>query len=315
MATVRMGGGGEEDELALYIVENVEELKEEKREEQCGSYGYVYEVKVGDVVRVAKKPHKALLRNVSILEKNNLIANFRKECLMLSQLRHPNIVQFIGVHYGEEGEEGVALIMEKLCCDLLCFLGENPNLKLSIKISILQDVSYGLVYLHEHNPPIVHRDLTARNVLLTNTHVAKIADVGVAKVMDMQALYATSHTQTPGQMFYMPPEARVENASCTPKLDIFSFGHLSLHVVLGDHPSVFDVLHSSQQDGIVEQQRRRRSLDKVGSHHCLYPIITECLMDDPKKRPTTRQLNDSISFLLVRSDQRMTSDVSYALLL
>lgn len=72
-------------------------------------------------------------------------------------------------------------------------------------------------------PPIVHRDLTARNVLISDRCQAKIADLGVAKIVDLQAQMAQSHTQTPGQMLYMPPEALKEKASCTPKLDINFF--------------------------------------------------------------------------------------------
>ena len=309
MAETRMGGGVV-DELAPFVLQKVEKLEEEKREEQCGSYGFVYKVKVGDVVRVAKKPHSSLIQRVSVQERSFVIANFRKECLLLSKLRHPNVVKFIGVHYGWEGKDDLALIMERLASDLMGFLSDNPDVGLSTKISILQDVSYGLVYLHEHNPPIVHRDLTTRNVLLTNEHRAKIADVGVSKMMSLQEMYATSHTQIPGQICYMPPEARIENSSCTPKLDIFSFGHLSLHTVLGDYPNVYDIPRSRQLNGVVEQQKRQRSLDKVGSRHCLYPIIIGCLMDDPENRPTTQQLNDSLTLLVVSSDRVKNSTVS-----
>ena len=294
------------DELAPYMIPTVQESKEEKSDDQSGSFGFVYLVKVAGVVRIAKKTHTAFLRKVSVRERSSVITNFRRECLLLSKLRHPNIVQFVGVHYGHGGRDDLALIMEKLSSDLMCFLANNPKLKLSTKLSILLDVSYGLVYLHEYNPPIVHRDLTARNILLTDSCVAKIADVGVSKMMDLHAMQAASHTQNPGQMFYMPPEACEEKAACTTKLDIFSFGHLSLHIVIGDFPVVYEVRITPDllQKGGVQILRRRRSLEQVGSGHCLYPIITECLTDDPEKRPTTRQVNDKINSLLAESDSR-----------
>ena len=155
------------------------------------------------------------------------------------------------------------------------------------------------MYLHEYNPPIIHRDLTARNVLLTSSYQAKIADVGVAKLMDKAAMEAMSHTKAPGHMFYMPPEA-MEKALCTSKLDIFSFGHLSLHTLLGDYPEVYEIKVTPEMlyQGTVQRMKRKSSLDRVGSDHCLYSLITQCLLDDPDMRPTTREINSSIGRLV-----------------
>ena len=158
---------------------------------------------------------------MSAVERERITSKFRNECVILSKLRHPNIVQFIGVHYGRRGKADLTLIMECVSSDMDKFLEVNPNIPLPLKLSILLEVSYGLVYLHECNPAIVHRDLTARNILITDKCQAKIADLGMAKIVDLQAQLAASHTQAPGQMWYMPPEALEEKASCTPKLDIF----------------------------------------------------------------------------------------------
>ena len=57
-----------------------------------------------------------------------------------------------------------------------------------IKNSILLDVSLGLLYLHKQTPPIVHRDLTANNVLLTSGLKAKISDVGIVPIVEPQLM-------------------------------------------------------------------------------------------------------------------------------
>ena len=163
-------------------------------------------------MRIAKKPHTFCLKKTSSVEKANVLASFNKECVLLNKLRHPNIVKFIGVYFGQGGEDDISMVMEKVHFELVSFLRESSNVQLATKLSILQDVSYGLVYLHEYNSPIIHRDLTARNILLTKAYQAKIADVGVAKLLDQTAMKATSHTKAPGQMFYMPPEACMEKA-------------------------------------------------------------------------------------------------------
>ena len=216
-----------EDELAVYQLKGVKEIeKSDNSKNRAGSYGFVFEVKVKGCVCVAKKPHTIFLKDVSEEQRSRVVANFRKECILLSKLKHPNIVQFIGIYYGDEAKTDLVLVMEKMSCDLVQFMANNhKQLKLFNKLSILHDVACGLVYLHEYDHPIVHRDLTAMNVL-TDSCQAKIADVGVAKLMDGCAVMALRHTRVPGQMFYMPPEARFEKAQCTPKLDIFSYGHL-----------------------------------------------------------------------------------------
>ena len=185
------------------------------------------------------------------------------------------------MHYGRRGKADLTLIMECVSSDMDKFLEVHPNIPLPLKLTLLLDVSYGLVYLHECNPPIVHRDLTAGNVLITDKCEAKIADLGMAKIMDTHARLAASHTQTPGQMFYMPPEALKEKASCTPKLDIFSFGHLSLYVANQEFPKEYNITQTMavQKQGIVERLKRKRALDCIESNHCLclLPVIVDCL--------------------------------------
>ena len=292
------------DELSAFLIKQtgIDECAErEEKGALRGAYGFVFKVTVQGVERIGKKLHSAYVNNVSGQEKQAITARFRNECVILSKLRHPNIVQFIGVHYGRRGKTDLTLIMECVSSDMHEFLEGRPNLPLPVKLSILLDVSYGLVYLHEWDPntPIVHRDLTARNVLITDKCQAKIADLGMAKVVDIQEQMAVSHTQTPGQQFYMPPEALKEKASCTPKLDIFSFGHLTLFTVNQEFPKVYNVTLTMniQQQGVIERLKRQRSLDHVGDDHCLYPVITDCLSDQPENRPTTRVLNNRMIHL------------------
>ena len=300
------------DELSPSLLKDVQELEEaaEKKEKEAmkGSYGYVFKVTVEGVDCIAKKLHSAFVNQsrVSLEERESITAKFRNECIILSRLRHPNIVQFVGVHYGQRGSADITLLMECVRCDMDDFLTDHPNVPLSLKLSILRDVSYGLVYLHECNPPIIHRDVTAHNILITDNCQAKIADLGMAKIVSLQEQLAKSHTQIPGQMFYMPPEVFLEEAECTPKLDIFSFGHLSLFTALQTYPEVLSLYNVTQtaamkKAGIIERERRKKSLKAVGCDHCLYPIITECLFDRPDQRPTTRDLNKQLINLSIKN--------------
>ena len=301
----------DDDELAAFLVRGIEGLEESAEREATrvgsGAYGYVFKIKVNGVERIAKKVHGNLVNQVSAREKRSVTSKFRAESIILSKLRHPNVVQFVGVHYGRGGMTDLTLFMECLSSDMGDFLSTRPNLPLSLKLSLLQDVSFGLVYLHECEPPIVHRDLTARNILISDRCQAKIADLGMSKIVDIQAQLSSSHTRTPGQQYYMPPEALKENASCTPKLDIFSFGHLALYTVTQKLPEVYDITESltmrMKEEGTIQRERRKTSISEVGEGHCLYPIIAECLFDNPDQRPTTRDLNSRLCLLAAQNPE------------
>ena len=87
------------------------------------------------------------------------------------------------------------------------------------------------MYLHSHKPnPVIHRDLSAKNVLLNASLEAKISDLGNSRMVRLQPRQlARTLTKVPGTMDYMPPEALEDKAVYGCSLDVFSFGHLSLY--------------------------------------------------------------------------------------
>ena len=118
------------------------------------------------------------------------------------------------------------LVVERLQGSLDEFLESTPDITLPIKLSVLQDVAQGLVYLHNYSPAIIHRDLTARNVLLNSAMKAKIADLGNSRMVDipLDQLARTTTQGIPGTLVYMPPEVSDEEHKYGPSLDMFSFG-------------------------------------------------------------------------------------------
>ena len=146
-------------------------------------------------------------------------------------------VQRLGLDENEVGHG--ALVMERLHSDLNDFLQRNPTTQLPVRLCILSDVSCGLFYLHNLRPPLIHRDLTAPNILVTEDCLAKIGDLGVSRFVDPNV--ANKLTVGPGNIAYMPPEARYEDPSYPIKLDIFSYGVLIVHTVIGKIPGVYDL--------------------------------------------------------------------------
>ena len=155
---------------------------------------------------------------------------FVQECQLMSDLRHPNLTLFIGLCFVPDCQLPL-LVMERLEGSIDNLLESVPDIPLALKRSMLEDVTRGLLYLHNHNPQIVHRDLTAKNVLHTSLLVAKITDLGNSRIVNLQpGQLAQTLSQNPGTLVYMPPEALTDTAHYGPSLDIFSFGHLFLFV-------------------------------------------------------------------------------------
>ena len=161
-----------------------------------------------------------------------MVKKYQQECQLMSSLHHPNITLFLGLCF-LPGTQLPLLVMERLETSLDDLLENAPcNLPLSTKRSILENVASGLLYLHKRNPPVIHRDLTSRNVLLTSSFMAKITDMGNSRIADMRpGQMVRTLSALPGTLVYMPPEAQDDTHRYGASLDIFSFGHLALFTI------------------------------------------------------------------------------------
>lgn len=218
---------------------------------------------------------------------NDILTRFEKECHLLSNLRHPYIVQFLGF-YVERASGTPVIVMEYLPNSLSNLVKTKPTIPRYLQISILYNVALGLAYLHGHTPPIIHRDLTANNVLLTSNMVAKIADLGVARILDFTPRRAMQLTQAPGTAAYMAPETLAQNPSYNTKMDIFSFGVLALHLVSQVWPVPTEpvrVMPNGKLLPVSEIDRRRAQFELMGSDHCVHELAMQCLQNDPTQRP------------------------------
>ena len=214
---------------------------------------------------------------------NFVFDNFVKECVLHSKLRHPNIIQFIGVVYGNEpNNHDLLLIMERMDTNLDSCLEAHPNIPLSIKLSVLRDVSAGLMYLHSQ-AKIIHGDLTTTNILLTQDWRAKIADFGNSVDQSTLAI-------APGALAYMPPEAFTRPQKYDSKLDIFSLGTVALYVGIQTR----DADRNKRSD----QLQTLKTAPDGGE--CLYQIVTWCCDDDPNKRPSSCDINNHLQALCVK---------------
>lgn len=224
-----------------------------------------------------------------------------EEINTLSSLRHPSIVQFLGVYFKQEGSPNnppiPVLVMERMWKSLFAVLEDYPKqLSLINKAHILHDVSCGLRYLHNKIRPIFHRDLSANNILLNEYLVAKIADLGQARTLgEKHKLLSTA----PGNILHMPPEALVANPKYDSTLDIFSLGCITIHTITEKLPIPTDQFVQSQENANAfvkrtEAQRRQQYLDLMDDHSKLQEIAMQCIEDTPTERPNACKVCDKL---------------------
>ena len=283
----------------------------------AGAYGSVEKVEIPGAVCAAKKIHDIFQDRSEIpaAEIQRATAQFVEECQLMSTLRHPHIVQFLGVCF-LPGSRLPALVMELLLTSLHDLLDPDtgdseplpdapkPFFPLGLKRSILHDVARGLAYLHDRSPPIIHRDLSARNVLLNSAMVAKIADLGVARIVPHMRTAATM-TKAPGAAIYMPPEAVASSASnkerskYSASIDIFSLGIVSIFTLSQTFPcDLLEPNYTDEESGLLkartELERRDEYMQKIYSQlrkdHPLIQMIKRCLHNAPARRPDIREV-------------------------
>ena len=184
-------------------------------------------MKYQNLICAAKKLHEDPTEacNRKVEGADERVQTYQEVCQWMSSLSHPNVTKFLGLCL-LPGARLPRLVMERLETSLDNILKHMPNLPLSLKCSFLEDVASGLLYLHDRPSPVIHRDLTANNVLLTSSLVAKISDMGNVHFVDMKGIQMPK--TLPGTLVYMPPEALEDTHHYGPSLDVFSYGHLAL---------------------------------------------------------------------------------------
>ena len=225
------------------------------------------------------------------VDTNNEISKklLKQERKFLIHLKHPCVVQQLAVF---DSPKSPIILTERMWMSLSEFIANKQSHH--DKISILLDTACGLQYIHEKG--IIHCDLTADNILLTEKATAKLADFGRAifcqQTMTMKYFSKISD--------HLPPEVLkpYPMTSYSTKVDIFSFGCVVIHTITQEHATPdFDKYIETSEVGKYkchsEIGRRSVSLKKF-SNKCnsieLHSVMLKCLQDNPDYRPTAASL-------------------------
>ena len=196
-----------------------------------------------------------------------------------------------------------ALLMEKLQTSLDKLIETSPSIPLDIELHLLTGTARGIVYLHSQSPPIMHRDLTARDILIDSGLTAKIAGLGVAKRASVHTQDHDCDDATPGTLLFAAPETFPGDLGPVLKysiaIDVFSFGVVALYTFTQMFPS--DVVPKTFQDPTTQKVVTRSEIERRGKYiqslktalgetHPLVHLTLNCLEDQPSDRPSAHEV-------------------------
>ena len=237
--------------------------------------------------------------------RHDLEQSLLQECHVWSIVRHPNIVQFIGVWRRESGNSFPEIVTEKVQLSLRSFMDRHnfDDISKLDLLSVFGDVSLGLWYLHVQSPPIVHCGIVPDNVLLQFSscshcrfclQTTKITNVGVAKVIKLNNY---SSQQISAYLPFIPPEGRNDNPQYEPSFDIFAFGALLWYSAFtqGRLPEQ----HTEMSENLVTMGQQLKDLQNIlkvspEDDKNLKSLVASCCNKVPSERPKIVQVSESI---------------------
>ena len=235
---------------------------------------------------------RARYRGMSVVAK--ILKNqqaFAHEVAVLSQLRHPNLVQFLGACL--DHGSGPQFILTEYCQggsleDLFASRQGSWDASVATVHKWAQELALALCCLHEQSPTMIHRDLKPSNLLLTADGRLKLADFGLAKYksgdgggMSAQPYRMTGFT---GTLRYMAPEVVRCEESYDEKVDIYSFGLVLWGMCTGELP-----LQDKTRDEFIQaaalSQDWQPDVDRI-AFAPLKDLMEMCWDKVPGQRPT-----------------------------
>ncbi|XP_042355375.1 serine/threonine-protein kinase TAO1-like [Plectropomus leopardus] len=268
-SSVRAGSLKDPEVAELFFKEDPEKLFSDLREIGHGSFGAVYfarDVRTNEVVAIKKMSYSGK-------QSNEKWQDIIKEVKFLQRIRHPNSIEYKGCYLREH----TAWLVMEYCLgsasDLL-EVHKKPLQEVEIA-AITHGALQGLAYLHSHN--MIHRDVKAGNILLTEPGQVKLADFGSASI----ASPANSFVGTP---YWMAPEVilAMDEGQYDGKVDIWSLGITCIELA-ERKPPLFNMNAMSALYHIA--QNESPTLQSSEWSEYFRNFIDSCLQKIPQDRP------------------------------
>ncbi|OAY24862.1 receptor-like protein kinase HSL1 [Manihot esculenta] len=243
-----------------------------------GSSGKVYKVvlSIGEVVAVKKLwgGDKKESDETDVEKGQFQDDRFEAEIETLGKIRHKNIVKLWCCCITRDCKLLVYEYMPNGSLGDLLHSGKGGLLDWPTRYKILLDAAEGLSYLHHDCvPPIVHRDVKSSNILLDGDFGARLADFGVAKVVDSTAGKPKSMSVIAGSCGYIAPEYAY-TLRVNEKSDIYSFGVVILELITRKLPVDPELGEKDLVKWVCT------TLDQKGVDHVIDPKLDSCFREE-----------------------------------
>nr|GMC68199.1 MDIS1-interacting receptor like kinase 2-like [Ipomoea batatas] len=265
-----------------------------------GGHGSVFraELPSGKIVAV-KKFHTLGMQDD---ENWDHLRSFSNEISTLTNLRHRNIVKLYGFCAHNRHS---FLIYEYLQGGSLAQVLSDDEKALLLgwleRINVVKAVAKALSYMHHDClPPIVHRDISSKNVLFDSEHEAHVSDFGTARFLSIDS---SNWTSIAGTMGYTAPEfAYTAEVNC--KCDVYSFGVVTLEVIMGKHPgdlitylstSSFSAIDGMIFKDLLDPRLPSPKRNDTQQLVLVAKIAVSCMNSNPQYRPTMQQVSMLLS--------------------
>uniref|UniRef100_A0A3P9JUL7 Focal adhesion kinase 1 n=1 Tax=Oryzias latipes TaxID=8090 RepID=A0A3P9JUL7_ORYLA len=255
---------------------------------RCIGEGQFGDVHQGVYIRTENPPLSVAVKTCKNSTSDSVREKFLQEALTMRQFDHPHIVKLMGVIT----ENPVWIIME------LCTLGElrsflqvrKYSLDLATLILYSYQLSTALAYLESKR--FVHRDIAARNVLVSTVDCVKLGDFGLSRYMEDSSYYKASKGKLP--IKWMAPES-INFRRFTTASDVWMFGVCMWEILMyGIKP--FQGVKNNDVIGRIENGERLAMPPQCPP--TLYSLMTKCWSYDPSKRPRFNELKTQLSTIL-----------------
>lgn len=156
------------------------------------------------------------------------LEEFRKEVDIMTQMRHPNVVLFMGAC---TKDKDMFIVSERMKSSVGHLLQNNEPISMLKRIYMARDTCAGMAWLHGANPQIIHRDLKPHNLLVDDVWNVKVCDFGLSQVKTREEKIRDGKS-TPGTPLWMAPEV-LTGKDVDEKADVYSFGLVLWEIVTG----------------------------------------------------------------------------------
>ncbi|KAG1948461.1 focal adhesion kinase 1 isoform q [Pimephales promelas] len=278
----------EEDTYTMPSTQDYEIQRDRIELGRCIGEGQFGDVHQGVYISPENPSLSVAIKTCKNCTSDSVREKFLQEALTMRQFDHPHIVKLIGIIT----ENPVWIIME------LCTLGElrsflqvrKYNLDLSTLILFSYQLSTALAYLESKR--FVHRDIAARNVLVSSTDCVKLGDFGLSRYMEDSSYYKASKGKLP--IKWMAPES-INFRRFTSASDVWMFGVCMWEILMfGIKP--FQGVKNNDVIGRIENGERLAMPQNCPP--TLYSLMTKCWAYDPSKRPRFTELKTQLSTIL-----------------